>query len=128
MRRVSCKSQPARPLVIVLSGPSGAGKDAVLTKVKKSGYPLKYITTMTTRPQRAKERNNVDYHFISTERFREMIENKELLEWANVYGNWYGVPKQAIKQALDEEQDIIVKDINTTMKKTKTNVFPFHGF
>lgn len=114
MRKVSCEDQtpfslPKRRLVIVISGPSGAGKDAVLTKMKESGYPLEYIVTVTTRPQRDKERNNVDYHFISTEKFEEMIEEKEFLEWANVYSNWYGVPKKPIKQALDKGQDIIVK-------------------
>ncbi|MFX1266166.1 MAG: guanylate kinase [Promethearchaeota archaeon] len=109
-----------KPLLTILSGPSGVGKDAILTKMKKSGYPLKYITTVTTRPQRAREKNNVDYHFISTERFREMIESNELLEWAKVYGHWYGVPRRAIKQALEEGQDIIVKvDIQgaATIKK-----------
>ncbi len=104
-----------KPLLIVLSGPSGAGKDAVLSRMKKSGYPLKYITTVTTRQRRAKERDKIDYHFIPTERFQEMIEHGELLEWANVYGNWYGVPKQPVKHALDEGQDVIVKvDIQGT--------------
>jgi len=77
--------------------------------MKASGYPFEYITTVTTRPQRAKERDAVDYHFISTERFQEMITGNELLEWANVYGNWYGVPRQPVKQALDEGRDTIVK-------------------
>jgi len=109
-----------RPLLIVLSGPSGVGKDAILIRMKESDYPLEYITTVTTRPQRAKERDNVDYHFVTTERFREMIEHGELLEWAKVYGNWYGVPKEAVKHALDRGQDTIVKiDIQgaTTIKK-----------
>jgi len=114
MRKASFKSQalfhlPTRSLLVVLSGPSGAGKDAVLTRMKELGYPLEYITTVTTRPQRANERDNVDYHFISMERFQEMISGKELLEWANVYGNWYGVPKEAVKQALDKGQDVILK-------------------
>ena len=111
---------PKRPLLIVLSGPSGAGKDAVLTRIRELNYPLKYITTVTTRPQRATERDNIDYHFISTKKFQKMIENNELLEWANVYGNWYGVPKKPVKQALDKGQDTIVKvDIQgaTTIKK-----------
>ncbi len=111
---------PKRPLLIVLSGPSGAGKDAVLTRIRELNYPLKYITTVTTRPQRATERDNIDYHFISTKKFQKMIENNELLEWANVYGNWYGVPKKPFKQALDKGQDTIVKvDIQgaTTIKK-----------
>ena len=125
MNKTSYKSQapfnlPKRPLLIVISGPSGAGKDAALTRLKKLGCPLEYIVTVTTRSQRDKERNNVDYYFISKERFQEMIECKEFLEWANVYGNWYGVPKESVKQALDKGQDIIVKvDIQgaATIKK-----------
>ena len=114
------KSAEKRPLFIVLSGPSGIGKDAILTRMKESDYLLEYITTVTTRPRRAKERDNVDYHFVSTESFQEMITGNELLERANVYGNWYGVPKKPVKQALDKGQDIIVKvDIQgaTTIKK-----------
>ena len=114
MRKASYKSQapfhlPTRSLLIVLSSPSGAGKDAILTRMKELHYPLEYITTVTTRPQRANERDNVNYHFVSMERFQEMISRNELLEWANVYGNWYGVPKAAVKQALDKGQDVIVK-------------------
>jgi guanylate kinase len=125
MKKASHKSEPSigippRPLLIVLSGPSGTGKDAILSQMKKSGYPIEFITTVTTRPQRAEEKNNVDYHFVSTERFRKMIEHKQLLEWAKVYGHWYGVPKQPIKQALELGRDIIVKvDIQgaATIKK-----------
>jgi len=125
MKKSSSKSQPpfnlpTRPLLIVLSGPSGAGKDAVLRRMKKLGYPLEYITTVTTRPRRPREKNDVDYRFVSMERFQEMIAGNELLEWANVYGNWYGVPYQPVKQALDKEQDVILKvDIQgaATIKK-----------
>lgn len=114
MKKVSHESQPLfssprKPLLIVLSGPSGAGKDALLTRMKQSGYPLQYITTITTRPQRAGERDKVDYHFVSPEKFQEMLQNNELLEWARVYGNWYGVPKQPVKEALERGQDTIVK-------------------
>ena len=112
MEKVSCENQtrfnlPERPLLIVISGPSGAGKDAILTRMKESGFPLEYIITATTRPQRDKERNNVDYHFISKEEFQEMIEGEEFLEWANVYNNWYGVPRKPVKQALDKGQLIL---------------------
>ena len=111
---------PSNPLLIVLSGPSGVGKDAVLARIQASGYALEYIITVTTRRQRVKERDKVDYHFVSTEQFQKMIARNELLEWANVYGNLYGVPKQLVKQALDRGQDTIVKvDIQgaTTIKK-----------
>lgn len=111
---------PSNPLLIVLSGPSGVGKDAVLARIQASGYALEYIITVTTRRQRIKERDKVDYHFVSTEQFQKMIARHELLEWAEVYGNLYGVPKQPVKQALDRGQDTIVKvDIQgaTTIKK-----------
>jgi guanylate kinase len=97
------------PLLIVLSGPSGAGKDALLTRLRDMDYPLEYITTLTTRSKRAEERDNIDYHFVSPDKFQEMIENNELLEWANVYGNWYGVPKKPVKKALESGRNTIVK-------------------
>lgn len=96
-------------MFIILSGPSGVGKDAILAEMKKLRCPLEYITTMTTRPKRPSEKNGVHYHFVSKGKFQEMIKNNELLEWANVYGNWYGVPKEEVKQALDEGKDVIVK-------------------
>jgi guanylate kinase len=111
---------PSNPLLIVLSGPSGAGKDAVLSRMKKTGYPLEFITTVTTRPRRAEEKNNVDYHFVSVEGFQKMLKAGELVEWANVYGNWYGVPKEPLKRALAGGRDTIVKvDIQgaATIKK-----------
>jgi len=111
---------PKRPLLIVLSGPSGVGKDAVLTRMREFGYPLEYIATVTTRTRRASERDHIDYHFISAEKFQKMIKHNELLEWANVYGNWYGVPKEPIRQALERGEDTIVKvDIQgaATIKK-----------
>ena len=108
-RGQSPSKTPSSPLLIVLSGPSGVGKDTVLTRLRASAYPLKFITTVTTRQQRAREKDNLDYHFISTEQFQEMLTRNELLEWANVYGNFYGVPKHPVKQALEKGQDTIVK-------------------
>ncbi|MDO8687722.1 MAG: guanylate kinase [Dehalococcoidales bacterium] len=102
-------SPPTRPLLIILSGPSGVGKDAVLSRMKESAYPLQYITTLTTRPRRPNEKNKVDYNFVSLNKFQEMLQNNELLEWAHVYGNWYGVPREAVQQALDKGKDTIVK-------------------
>ncbi|MFC1935136.1 guanylate kinase [Chloroflexota bacterium] len=102
-------NQPARPLLIVLSGLSGAGKDAVLNRMKESGCSIKHVTTVTTRPKRANEKTGVDYYFTSKENFQEMIARDELLEWAKVYDNYYGVPRNPIKQALAEGQDVVVK-------------------
>lgn len=100
---------PSRPLLIVLSGPSAAGKDAVLTEMKKKGLPLEYVVTVTTRHQRAGEKDGIDYHFVSAEEFRRMVDGGEFLEWAGVYGNNYGVPRQAVKGALDEGRDVLIK-------------------
>jgi guanylate kinase len=109
-----------QPLLIVLSGPSGAGKDAVLNQLKAAGHPAQFITTNTTRPRRAKEKDNVDYKFVSEKDFQKMRANNELLEYANVYGNWYGVPKEAVKESLAAGMDTIVKvDVQgaATLKK-----------
>ncbi len=100
---------PQWPLLIVLSGPSGVGKDAVLAKLRETGVPVTYITTLTTRTRRANETDMMDYYFVSREYYQEMLDGGGLLESANVYGNWYGVPRSAVKQALDRGEDAIVK-------------------
>jgi guanylate kinase len=98
-----------KPLLVVLSGPSGVGKDAVLNYLKKSSTNLTFITTMTTRPRRLNEKDNVDYHFVSKNKFQKLLENNELLESASVYGNWYGVSKQAVRDALKQGKDVLWK-------------------
>lgn len=98
-----------QPLLIVLSGPSGAGKDAVIARLKDSDLPIERMVTVTTRPRRVSESDRVDYYFVSPSKFQEMVGNKELLEWANVYGNWYGVPKEPVQKALEQGQDVIVR-------------------
>ncbi len=98
-----------KPLLIVLSGPSGVGKDAVLSYLKNFTPNFKFVTTMTTRPRRAGEKDNVDYHFVSKDEFQTLLKNDELLESAEVYGNWYGVPKEPIRKALKQGNDVMVK-------------------
>jgi len=110
-----------RPLLIVLSGPSGVGKDAVLAQVKGSGRQLYLAVTATTRPKRQGESDGEEYHFVSRERFKEMVKGGELLEWARVYGNFYGVPKRQVKEALERGCDVLVKvDVQgaATIKRT----------
>ena len=97
------------PLLIVLSGPSGVGKDAVLARMKKLERPFHYVITTTTRPKRAAEKNGVDYYFLSGKEFQQMIDENQFLEWANVYDNYYGVPKNEITVALRNGVDTIVK-------------------
>jgi guanylate kinase len=103
------KARDKRTLLIVISGPSGVGKDATLTEMKKAGLPYHYVLTATTRKMRPGEKNRVDYWFISEKKFRYMVRNNQFLEWANVYGNFYGVPKQEIDQSLKQGIDTVVK-------------------
>jgi len=99
----------SKPLVIVLSGPSGVGKDTVLKKMTSKKGSFHYVVTVTTRPRREDEKDGVDYHFLSQQGFQQMFNKGELLEWANVYGNYYGVPKREIVQGLSQELDVVVK-------------------
>ena len=96
-------------LVIVLSGPSGVGKDTVLKKMKSKKRLFHYVVTVTTRPRREEEKDDVDYHFLSQQGFQQMFNKGELLEWANVYGSYYGVPKKEVVQGLSQELDVVVK-------------------
>ena len=112
------------PLFIILSGPSGVGKDAVLTRLKATESQLRFIITMTTRARRPRENDGVDYRFVSKEVFERLLKKNELLESANVYGNWYGVPKQPVRNALKDGKDTIVKvDVQgaATIKKILPN-------
>jgi guanylate kinase len=77
--------------------------------MKERSYPFVFITTATTRRPRANEKHQVDYHFISVDEFQKLMKSDGLLEWANVYGNWYGVPKMPVKEALAKGQDTIIK-------------------
>lgn len=97
------------PLLLVLSGPSGVGKDLLLSRLREAGRPYHFTVTATTRPKRGGELDGVDYHFVTTEQFEAMIADDALLEWANVYGNYYGVPKAQVMHALSQGQDVILK-------------------
>ncbi len=100
---------PQKPLLIILSGLSGVGKDSVLTGLRKSGIPLEFIVTVTTRPPRPNEKDGVHYHFVSDAEFQAMIDENKLLEWATVYGNRYGPPREPVRQAMESGKDVIIK-------------------
>ena len=97
------------PLLVVISGPSGVGKDAVLERMRSSNVPYHFAVTATARPKRDSEVDGVDYIFVERDEFQSMIRNDELLEWAEVYGNPYGVPKSPVRDALARGQDVILK-------------------
>jgi guanylate kinase len=111
------------PLLIILSGPSGAGKDALLNRMKELGVPFHYVVTSTTRPARTGEKNGVEYTFVSESGFQEMLQRGDLIESAKVYGYWYGVPKHEVKQALDEGKDVVLK-IDVQGAATIRNLLP----
>ena len=96
-------------MLFVLSGSSGAGKDAVLARMKELGLSFHQVVTMTTRPRREAESDGVDYYFTTESEFHDMARRGQLLEWANVYGNWYGVPRRHVQQALEEGKDAVVR-------------------
>ncbi len=98
-----------RSLLIVLSGPSGVGKDAILSQLRAKLPSCHFTVTVTTRSRRPQERDGVDYIFVSEQRFRDMLEKGELLEYALVYGNWYGVPKAQVRDALARGRDVLIK-------------------
>ena len=122
-------SENSGNLVIVISGPSGVGKDATIARIKQSGINFHHVTTVTTRDKRRGETDGVDYFFISKDEFRERIGKDEFLEYAEVYGNYYGVPKSQVRQGLNGSMDVLIKvDVQgaiTLKKKVPDAVFIF---
>jgi guanylate kinase len=98
-----------QPLLIVISGPSGAGKDTVMQRMKERGLPFHFVVTATTRPKRTNEMHGRDYWFVSTEEFARMINEDELIEHAIVYGDYKGIPKQQVREALATGMDVIMR-------------------
>jgi guanylate kinase len=98
-----------RPLLVVLSGPSGAGKDAVLDELGRRGHTFHRVVTCTTRPPRDGERNGVDYYFLTDAEFEALIAAGGFLEHAAVYGRRYGVPRQQVEDKLAEGVDVYVR-------------------
>ncbi|MEI6291479.1 MAG: guanylate kinase [Chloroflexota bacterium] len=97
------------PLLIVISGPSGVGKDSVLNRMKERGLPFHFVVTATTRSIRPEEVNGHDYFFLTSDQFAHMIENNELLEYAIVYNDYKGIPKQQVRDALSTGMDVIMR-------------------
>ncbi|HJX03871.1 MAG TPA: guanylate kinase [Dehalococcoidia bacterium] len=98
------------PLLIVISGPSGVGKDAVLESLKnRLDISFCHITTATTRKKRPEEIDGVHYVFMSKRQFEAKLKNDEVLEWARVYENYYGVPRESVKKALKSHRIVIIK-------------------
>jgi len=105
---------------MIISGPSGAGKSTVCSSLLKKNPQLYLSISATTRRPRKGERSGKDYCFVSEKEFKEMIENDQLLEWAEVYGNLYGTPLYPVQRELDAGRDVLLEiDIQGALKVKK---------
>lgn len=102
--------RPAHPLLIVISGPSGVGKDTIARRlIERRPDSFYFVVTATTRPPRPGEVDGRDYFFVSSDEFARMIDEDELLEYALVYNDYKGVPKAQIRDALASGRDVIMR-------------------
>ena len=120
---------PKQGLLFVLSAPSGAGKDTVIGKLRERGVDFHVVSSVTTRAPRKGESDGNPYHFVSEETFRRMVQQNELLEYAQVYGNWYGQPLQQLQDNLRIGRDVLLKiDVQgaaTVRRKVADAIFIF---
>src|SRR5436305_13236418 len=96
-------------LLFVLSAPSGTGKDTVIHALKQQGMDFYVVPSVTTRAPRPGESEGNPYHFVSKETFERLVSQNELLEHANVHGNWYGQPRKPIRDNLSAGRDVLLK-------------------
>jgi guanylate kinase len=97
------------PLFVVISGPSGAGKDSVLNHMKELDLPFHFVVTATTRNPRPDETHGVDYFFYSRDEFNRMIKAGEFIEHALVYKDYKGIPKAQVREAFATGRDVLVR-------------------
>jgi len=97
-----------RGRLIIVSGPSGAGKSALAAAVLETVPGLRFAVSYTTRSPRGKERDGVEYHFVAEPKFRELVDRGEFLEWAEVYGNYYGTPRVDVDEPLARGEDVLL--------------------
>lgn len=114
-------SRQQRGILFVLSGPSGAGKGTVCKALMSHMQDMCVSVSVTTRAPRVGEQHGVNYFFKTKEQFQRMIAEGELLEWAEVYGNFYGTPREFVEQKLDEGMDVLLEiDIQGAMQVKQT--------
>ena len=96
-----------KPLLLILSSPSGAGKTTLTKKIQESDRRFKVSISHTTRKSRPNEIDGLDYHFVTKEKFQNMIDKKEFYEYAKIFDNYYGTSKQSIRKIAGEGQNVL---------------------
>jgi len=114
---------PDKGALFVVSGASGTGKTTLVKAALENLPDLGWSTSATTRPPRAGEVDGVDYHFVDKARFQAMIEEGALLEWAEVYGNYYGTPRAPVEAALNQGRSVLL-DIDVQGAEQVVRAFP----
>lgn len=109
--------------LVVITGPSGAGKDSVLEEAKRIGLESGQVITTTTRPMRTGEAEGKPYYFVTQEEFEQKIDKNEMLEWANVYGNYYGSTKEEVER-VRTENDLVILKIDPQGARTIKEMMP----
>ncbi|MCA0043814.1 guanylate kinase [Celeribacter litoreus] len=107
MSQAKSQSTSRRGLLIILSSPSGAGKSTLARKLMAWDETLRFSVSATTRDPRPGETNGVEYHFVDTPAFREMVDEGEMLEHAQVFGNYYGSPAGPVREAIESGRDVL---------------------
>ena len=96
-------------ILFIISGPSGVGKGTIKDVVLRKITDIKLSISATTRSPRSGETSGTDYFFVNEDTFQQLINNDELLEWANVYGNMYGTPRQFVEESMTRGQDVMLE-------------------
>lgn len=107
MRNTSANTIDRRGVMLVLSSPSGAGKSSIARQILDKNSEIELSVSVTTREQRPSEIHGTHYHFIDQKRFASMRDRGELLEWAEVHGNFYGTPRDPVEEALSNGRDVL---------------------
>lgn len=98
---------PRRGLLIILSSPSGAGKSTLAGRLRDWDRDIRFSVSATTRQARPGEQDGREYHFVTEQRFREMVSEGDMLEHAHVFGNFYGSPRAPVQSAIEAGQDVL---------------------
>jgi guanylate kinase len=109
--------------MVVISGPSGVGKDTVVERMQARGLPFHFVVTATTRARRGREVEGVDYFFLSQAEFERMIQAGEFIEHAMVYGEHKGIPRAQVQQALASGIDVVLR-VDVQGAKTLRQLYP----